>query len=133
MKYIKLIIFTICFVTFFVQCSGDARVQKELEKYAEEQNAVYPIKIDDVTTLNSCEALPNKTLRYNYNILMDKSQVDTLLVKASLKVSLLSLLKVDPGTAYLRKSAAIFEYRYYDYNGNYAFQLVISPEDYKQK
>lgn len=133
MKCFAIMLLSVSFLLGFASCSEDARVQKELEKYAEGQNAIYPIRIDDMTNLNSCEAFPNKTLRYNYSFMMNKASVDSTAAKSALRETLLSLLKVDPGTTYLRNNGVVFQYRYIDNAGEYAFQLELTPEDYKNK
>lgn len=129
MKEIWICVVSMALIILFSQCTGN--VQDELNKYVETENARYPLKVDDFTRLDSCTALPNKTLRYYYTALVDKSILDTAAMKTTIHPSLISDIRLDTGTAYFRKNDVTFQYRYNDGYGNYVCQINITPQDYK--
>lgn len=120
---------------FFVQCSGD-KVNFILKQIATEENKVAPIELDEVTTFDSCQALPNKTLRYNYTLASEQSfQKEEIPMFALFqKKQLISDIEQNPSTyKTLIDLNTIIQYAYFDKRGNEIAIITVTPEMYNSK
>lgn len=118
---------------FFMQCSGN-NADSILKKAADEINKSCPIKIDEVTTLDSCQILPNRTFRYNYTMVFDEgfaSQEKSTLEQRSKKPNYVqqnpTLLKE------LIKIQTTFQHAYYNADGKEFAVVTFTPEQYNRK
>lgn len=112
----------------FPFCSGS--VDNQLKKIAEEANETSPKLLDQWTRLDSCEAIPNKNIRY-YHTVSGVVISDTTLFKSNLKPQIVSVAKTNPDMKFFRENDVTMQYQYNDESGNYIFSIIISPQDYK--
>lgn len=115
----------------FVQCSSDAQVQKALVAMAETINKDCPITYDQYTRLDSCQATPGKTLKYNYTIDLDKLDITAEELEAKMKPYLLSGIKIGTDMKVLKDNEVSFEYSYRGKDGQIIREFKIAPGDYK--
>lgn len=115
----------------FTQCSEESRIKTFLDVQAKAVNLQCPMRVDDVTTLDKCEVSDNRTFRYSYTVNTKASDVDTTLVKNTLKPNLINRLKTIPEIQKFRDYEVNIEYIYNDTKGNKIFQIDIAPNEYK--
>ncbi len=131
LRHLLLNSFLFLSVILFVQCSGDAQLQKALKGMAEAITKDCPIVYDQYTQLDNCEALPNKVLRYNYTVDFDKLDITKEELEARMKPYLLSGVKVASDMKVLRDNDVSFEYSYKGKDGKLICEFRITPDDYK--
>ena len=72
-------LFIVCII-FVVSCVGKNPVKEvvQIKLTAEEVSRQCPMQVDYMTTLQNCEYVLPKTLKYNYTVNVDLRQIDTL-------------------------------------------------------
>lgn len=120
---------------FFIQCS-DNMAERKLREVADEINKSCPIKIDDITTLDSCQVLPNRTFRYNYTMVFDEIFSDQ-------EKATIDLYQKSQQTAYLQQNPkqlkalidinTTFQHAYYNVDGHEFAVINFTPDQYKRK
>ena len=114
-------------ILIFPRCTGS--VDSQLRKISEEANLQCPKILDQWTILDSCAALPNRTIRY-YHTLKEVTITDTTLFKSKLQPQIISSVKTNPDMKFFRKNNIIMQYEYRDQSGQYLFSIIASPETY---
>ena len=117
-------------VTIFSSC-GSA-VDKLIELTAQQGNKNCPISISSDLRMDSIGSPASKTLAYYYTLInaeketyepeVDMDQMKEVMIEAVKNLSELDQLK---------KLDVIFEYVYFDKNGQKIFVIDITPKDYK--
>ena len=103
----------------------------DLIKAANEINSHAPIVIDSTTRLDRVNALPGNVFQYNYTLLtVDRTQVDTNLIKTSAKESMIKQLKQNPKSALFKDNNIEIQLKYSDKNGADVALLSIYPNEY---
>jgi hypothetical protein len=105
----------------------------ELIKSANEINKHTPIILDSLTRLDNVIALPGYILQYNYTILnIERSDIDTNVLKENTKQTLLDKLKNDPKAEFFRENNVELQAKYQDKYGVLLCIVAVTPYDYKQ-
>ena len=107
-------------------------VDKSLKIYAEQINKSCPVKVDEYTQLNFIDALPNRILKYDYTLAVDKSQVDPNLFNEQIESQLINNIQNNPQMEMLRNNKTTFIHVYKDLKGNGIAEIEITPEEYEQ-
>lgn len=108
-------------------------MQEELEKIAQNINAHCPIIIDQTIRIDSCQALPNNVLEYNYTILfIDATRINRHEFKDEMRNTLLYNLQNNSDMKNLIDNEVTLIYSCKDENGKSLGNLTLSPEDYKE-
>jgi hypothetical protein len=103
----------------------------DMIKAANEINSHAPIVIDSTTRFDRVNVLPGNVFQYNYTILtLDRSQVDTNLLKTSGRGSMISQMKQDPKASIFRDNNIEIQAKYVDKNGASVAILSIYPNEY---
>ncbi len=125
--------FIVAFVVVFfaTQYFFKPSIDKELAEMASEMNKSCPMNVDEYTTLKNVVALPDKTLQYNYTLVISKEEIKVDTVKKYFFPSLLLNAKTNPGMKIIRDKKVTLNYYYADKNGNFVTEYVITPEMYE--
>ena len=103
----------------------------DLIKAANEINKHAPIIIDSTMRFDNVNALSSNVFQYNYTLLtMDKSQVDTNVLKSSGKESMIQNMKANPNASIFKDNNIEIQVRYIDKNGIYITATSIYPNEY---
>jgi hypothetical protein len=105
----------------------------DMTKVANEINKKCPMTVDSITRLDNTAALFNNTFEYNFTILnADKADYDTNLLKEVVKLSALNNIKTNPQSKIFRDNSTSILYVYYDMNGSYLCNILLTPEEYNK-
>lgn len=105
---------------------------KAIMQAASELNKTCPVMIDSETRLDNAIALPNKIFQYNYTLVnLDRLDIDTIEVKKNLEPSVTNHIRTNPDMKYYRDNKITMRYYYKDKDGNYAFSISVTPEQYQ--
>lgn len=116
----------------FTQCK-DMAVQKFIELFVSIENKNCPRMIDNITRLDSCIALPNKTVKYSATILhLDASKINTKESSELVKKNLVYALQTNPQLKEGLKLGISFLYLYHDQKGSLIYEISITPDDYNK-
>jgi hypothetical protein len=103
----------------------------DLIKSANEINLHAPIIIDSATRLDNVNALSGNVFQYNYTLLtLDRTQIDTNLVKTSGKQLMIHQMKQDPKVAFFKENNIEIRLKYTDKNGVEITTIFIYPSEY---
>jgi hypothetical protein len=104
----------------------------DMIKAANDINSHAPIIIDSTTRFDYVNALSGNVFQYNYTLLtLDRTQIDTNLLKHSGKESMIQQMKQDAKTAKNFKDNNIqIQARYTDKNGAYVAEVSIYSNEY---
>jgi hypothetical protein len=123
----------IFFVVFYsVQYFFYPSFDKQLMKIASELNKTCPVMVDNQTRLDNAITIPKNIFQYNYTLVnMEKSSVDTEVVKKSAEPLMINMVKTNPQMEFARAHKTTLNYLYRDKNGEYLFLISITPEMYE--
>ncbi len=130
-----LLLLPIVISLFFVQCNGD-KTNLILKQIAIETNKLCPILVDEITVLDSCEALPNKVFRYNYTVDTDSMpETNMAIFELSLRKQAIHNAQnaTDVGTKNIMALKSNIKQRYFDNRGRIILEYTITPEEYNKK
>lgn len=106
---------------------------KKIETIVDELNSRCPIQIDQTIRLDSCEAVPEKTLKYNYTFLfIDATKIDREEFESQMSDYILYNTQINDDIKSLRDIGTIFLYSCKDEKGNLLGEIKIESDDYKQ-
>jgi len=106
---------------------------KKIEKIVDELNKRCPIQIDQTIRLDSCEAIPEKTIKYNYTFLfIDATRIDKEEFETQMFDYILYNTQINKDTSELREMNAMYLYSCKDEKGNLLGEIQIGPEDYNK-
>lgn len=127
-KHLLLILLSISFLLAFSQCGNT--VDEELKKTAEFANKRCPQAVDNFTRLDSVNAIPGETYRFNYTV-SHLTIADAESVKNVLKPELIKNIQIDPSMKFFRENNVTLEYYYRDEVKSDLFNIIITPSEYK--
>ena len=105
---------------------------KAIATASEEINKSCPMMLDDETRLDNTEALPDKTLKYNYTLVnMEKADLNIDTLKKYLEPNILSNAKTSPELQIFRTLKATLVYHYIDKNGEFVHEYSVTPDMYQ--
>lgn len=105
-----------------------------LEKSAEGVNRNCPMMVDDETQLVNAEALPGKVFQYNYKLIrMKKEGVNIDEIKRILEPNIMRVVARNPELKNFRDNGVTMAYQYKDMDGEYLFEIKVTPEQYANK
>jgi len=103
----------------------------DMIKTANEINSHAPIIVDSTTRLDRVEALPGNIFQYNYTLLtLDKSQIDTNLLKTSGRQSIIDQIKYNPKASIFKDNNIVIQAKYVDKEDKYVGTISIYPNEY---
>lgn len=110
--------------------------QELLEEIAAVTNKGCPLRMDQITMLDSLAAKSGGKLHYYYSVSTTKAEIDKMIsvdaFNRNMKVQLAALLNAGTTDAEsLKKTNATFVHEYYDKNKDLYTKIVIKPSDYK--
>lgn len=125
--------FIVAFVVVFfaTQYFFKPSLDKQLVEIASEMNRSCPMNVDKYTTLKNVVALPDKTLQYNYSLVISKEEIKIDTVKKYFFPSLLLNAKTNPGMKIIRDNKVTLNYHYADKNGIFVTEYLITPDMYE--
>lgn len=106
---------------------------KKLENIASGINSRCPIQIDQTIRLDSCEAIPEAVLKYNYTFLfIDAAIIDREEFESQMWNYILYNTQINEEIKSLREQGCTFIYSCKDEKGDLLGELKVTPEDYNQ-
>ncbi len=131
MKNVIPLIMAVAVAVLATSCG--AVVDKMLEKMAEETQKACPIRLDELTLMDSVKAESPKTLHYFYSINIPRDSLgpdfDFGAMEQMLEQGALNSAR-SKDAAPLRKTKAVLRHTYLDANGQLIFETDITPEKY---
>lgn len=114
---------------FFKEPSFD----KEIEKASMALNKECPMIIDQYTRLDHTEALPNKTIKYNYTLVeMEKSEVQIDTIRKYVEPAIIENIRNNADMKAYRNNKTTFVYSYKDKNGVFVYEFKATPDVYER-
>jgi len=118
-------------IYYFSSCSKGAVIDKIVEKTAEVANKQCPMALDSETRLDSVTRPAPYTLGYFMTLL--NIQKDSLNIKPEvMEANLVQVVKNNKELEALRKLNVFFRYVYFDKNGDLAFKIEVTPQQYNK-
>lgn len=106
---------------------------KEIEEAVKDINSHCPMQIDQTIRIDSCEALPENTIKYNYTFLyIDANKIDKTEFQKEISGYILYHIQQDEKSDKLKKLGVTFIYTCKDENNNSLGELTFKPEDYNK-
>lgn len=106
-------------------------LNEDLINAANEINKHAPIIIDSTTRFDYVNALSENVFQYNYTLLtLNRTEVDTNLLKSSGKESMIRQFNENPQTSIFKDNNVEIQARYTDKNGEYVTTVSILPNEY---
>lgn len=106
---------------------------KEIDNIVNEINSRCPIQIDQTIRLDSCEAIPEKTLKYNYTFLfIDATKIDSEEFRSQMTDYIVYNTQMNDEIKPLKDKGVTFIYSCKDEKGNCLGELTVTPDDYNQ-
>ena len=136
LKHVILGVAVACAVTFsFTQCGDakDAVVTKLLEVQAQAVNAQCPIQLNSAMRMDSCQVLPQKTLKFFYTIaLVDAADFNAADFERMTKPGLVYNIQTNEELKQAREYEVVFMYVYMDDKGKTLGEISVTAEDYNK-
>lgn len=121
--------FTLAQQLFFKAPSFD----KIMMSAANEINKSCPLMVDQETRLDNTIALPDNRFQYNYTLVnFEKQSLNIEELKEKLKPTIINIVKTNPQMKIMREKAVTVVYSYKDKNGVFLFEIVVTPDQYKE-
>ena len=110
---------------------GSATFDKVLVEASSEMNKNLPMMLDKETRLVTTIPSPGNNLTY-VNILVNYSaaELDTNKLREVLTPGIIANYKTQAGMERFRKQEVVLHYQYKDKDGNFLFEIVVSPKDF---
>lgn len=126
------IVFLITFaVAFYFFSSPD--LGKRLQETANEVNRSAPVKIDQETRLDSATVKSDSIFEYNYTMVNRlKSEVNIPHFKEYSRANITKSVIESPDLENFRENKVTVDYRYYDKEGEFITNIMVTPEIYQK-
>ena len=112
--------------------AGAQTVEQQLAAAAAEINTRCPMNLDDETRVDSVSCGPGKVLTYHYSLVKRSvGKLDIPHLQEAIRPGIANNVKVNPDLDALRGLQATFVYKYVDKAGRPAFDITVSPPDYR--
>lgn len=106
-------------------------LNEDMIKIANEINSHAPIIIDSTTRLDRVNVLPGQVFQYDCTLLkLDRTQIDTTLLKTEGKESMILQMKQDPKIGIFKDNNIEIQVKYLDKNGVNIASVSIYPNEY---
>ena len=113
---------------FFKQPDFD----ETLIKVVSEMNKTTPVMLDEFTRFDSANALPGKTIQYNYTLVNDvQSEINYDNVKNLIEPYILENVRTKPELKIYRNHQTTFIYYYRDKDGIFVHKFTVTPDMYE--
>ena len=135
-KIVGLIIGAIAFAVSYygVQQLFKNDLESELKDAASELNKQTPLEIDEFSRLDSASSKGKTNFIYYYTLFdLEKSEVNLDTVNKYIRPSIIENVKNSPELKVFRNNNIIMDYKYYDKNGEFATEISVTPELYKNE
>jgi hypothetical protein len=100
-------------------------------KAASELNEYCPIMVDKETRLDNAMALPGNIIQYHYTLVnMEKAKTDISQLDDKLSPTIINIVKTNPDMKIFRDQKATVGYYYKDKNGEFLFEVLVTPDLY---
>lgn len=102
-------------------------------KDAEEVNASAPMMIDNITRLDHAEVIRNNTFRYNYTLVnhtKSDPEINDLIERMENRIT--TLVKDSKKLEPYKKNKITMSYFYMDKNGDFLFEILVTPDKYQK-
>ena len=109
-------------------------LESELKSVALELNKQTPMKVDQFSRLDSASTIGKTNLIYYYTLTeIEKSEVNLDTVNKYIRPNIIENVKNNPDLKIFRDNNITMDYKYYDKNGEFATEISVTPELYKNK
>lgn len=110
---------------------AEPSVMEMLNEVSAQLNADVPLRIDDATRLTGIEAEAPRTLRYRYEVALDRDSLDADTFRSLLFEQVRRTVRSSAEMEPLKKRDVVFNYHYEDRNGRHITDFDITPDDYE--
>lgn len=111
-------------------CSGS--MESQLKSIAKETNKECPQMLDEYTRLDSCVSFGSTHFKYYLSVLNGIIVSDTTLLKSHLQSQLISTIKTNSKNKFFNENDITLVYQYNGDTGNYLFNIILTPENYRK-
>ncbi|SFW17217.1 hypothetical protein SAMN02927921_00323 [Sinomicrobium oceani] len=134
-----IIVFVMAFVIAFVLAFlvsrnyfGDHNTDAELIEIVKEMNKQTPMRVDEMTRLDSVAASGSSGIVYYYTLPdTEISEINADTINKYVRPVILENVKNNPGLEPLRKKKVTMDYRYYDKKGEFIEEVSVHPDLYR--
>jgi hypothetical protein len=114
-----------------LQLGSGAHLDKALFNMANELNKNLPMMVDRDTRWDSSGAEPGNKFIYIYTVVNHtKEEADVPALEKALRPQLIANYKTNDQMKYFREHNVELHYQYKDKNGEFVFEIVVSPKDF---
>ena len=111
---------------------GTSSMERNMTRITSEFNQLAPMMLDSETRGDSMVFVPPNILQYHFTLVTVKEEeFDTPRFVHDMQRHIVNQIRTNPEMEFLRSQRIIFEYHYYDKNGNYIATIVVTPEQYE--
>jgi hypothetical protein len=121
----------IVLATYYLNPKPKNSIDSLLVNVAKEINKSCPMQLDKITTLTNTIALPDKVLRYNYSLNLDKDSIDINEMIRNTEPKIINGVKTNPDMKKFRDDNVTLSYNYADRKGIFLFKIDVTPDKYK--
>ncbi|WP_268225387.1 hypothetical protein [Sinomicrobium oceani] len=134
-----IIVFVMAFVIAFVLAFlvsrnyfGNHNTDAELIEIVKEMNKQTPMRVDEMTRLDSVAASGSSGIVYYYTLPdTEISEINADTINKYVRPVILDNVKNNPGLEPLRKKKVTMDYRYYDKKGEFIEEVSVHPDLYR--
>lgn len=109
-------------------------LESELKSATLELNKQTPIKIDQYSRLDSASTIGKTNFIYYYTLIdIEKAEVNLDTVNKYIRPNIIQNVKSSPELKIFRDNNITMDYKYYDKNGEFAIEISVTPQLYKNE
>lgn len=106
--------------------------ESELQQTVDEMNRKTPMKVDEITRLDSVAARGNTDILYYYTLPETEiAEINADTINKYVRPVIIDNAKSNPGLEIFRKKKITMNYLYYDKNGEFIEEVAVRPEMYQ--
>ena len=133
-KLISIVVGLVAFALAYYGIMGLSKndFEDEMKNAAIELNKKLPLKVDEFSRLDSAATKSKSNFTYYYTLInIEKSEVYPDSVYKYMKPGIIENIKTSPDLKMYRDNDITMNYLYYDRNGEFAVEISVPPQLYK--
>ena len=134
-KIISIVIGVVTFPLFYfgVQKFLKKDLESQLKEAVLEINKSAPMNVSKLSRLDSASIIGKKEFIYHYTLITTaKNQVNMDTVNKYIRPTIIENVKTNSDLKIYRDNNITLKYKYYDKNGEFAMEIPVTPELYKE-
>jgi hypothetical protein len=131
----KRVALAVCGIVFCAMCLSGCGKQPDNEQVlrtaVDQINTQTPMKIDEITRLDSASYVLPTTLHYHYTLALDSlSEAERADMVAYMRATMPDRLRAESGSAAMSEMSITLHYLYNNPAGELLYEVAIAPEEY---